>query len=415
MISSYKNIAVLYNSDDSTGDSQAAAEYLADARGIPPGNVGGVAFGTTYNIAYADAAAYRAGALTDANTFLTSLSTVEGVVVSINCPHWIKLIEAGAYGDYSGFCKVIGNVDYVISGPDIGAQNTMYFHNVEVDNLDGSNSGSYTTWYRHYGPWNNYEIVKDWRNAYFFGSHGTSYPCGRLGYSTGSFDDDLDLAKRCIDDAIWAENNINPLEEPILTGLSYRNTYLTIGEVMQAYTYLLDRGFKNLLTYHGNYADDANSKYSYYSYSFPLPDITIPDQVTWLQGGGPLTTLWGWVGTGFENNGNAYLPSVNFKRGAWMFESTSGDVSKYSLLNNACACIIPVREPTTSGVPQIDGLIRLLLQGYSMMEADYAAQTGPSYLYHRFSEAWGDPTYSPLASVGMLNRAGLTAACGQLR
>lgn len=94
-----------------------------------------------------------------------------------------------------------------------------------------------------------------------------------------------------------------------------------------------------------------------------------------------------------------------------MFESTSDGVSKYSLSNGACCAVVPVQEPYTYGLPEISGLMWLLLHGFSMEEAAIGSMTTDTY-GGRSTEVWGDPFYTPFVRL-RVKRGGGSASGGR--
>lgn len=413
MILNPGKVLVIYNTSDASGNSQAVAEYYAAARGL--GHVQGYALGLVGRIAYASMAGFRSGVLTDIQTYIDA-NGIEGIVLSINCPRDAFVQNGSTYNEVASLCKIIGNCWRVTATADTKPYVTLARSPWGATDVDGSNDGSSQkfmvieaaasgTFDPNAAP---SRRVYDWRLAQT-GSTDT-LPCGRLGYFTGSFNDDVTLAERCIDDALWFEQNGNLASEPMLFGLSSRGgnpalsggyAPLTYGNVYGAYRLLHDQ-VGAVHTYEGNSAGSAGCKYEDDSWGFAKPPISITDQVAFLAGNGPVVDVWGWLGTGAENIGNVWTGSVVWRRGGWMFESTSTDVSKHALLNGACACVIPVTEPTTSGLPEITGMTRQLLRGFSLMEAEMCSLP-TSFLgpyYSCYSEVWGDPLYSPLAKLG---------------
>lgn len=419
MILDKEKVFVIYNTDDASGDSQTVAEYYATARGLTSAYVQGFALGTTDVILYAAAAAYRAGVLTDIKTAIDAAGDIEGIVISINCPIEVDLDNAvGNYLDKASLCKTIGSIDRVVGAPNVLPLIDVELTYRDIDYIDGQNEGptydAVDVMRRHYGPSTGGTLgapehlkdgtpVPDWRNAGSLRGEKT-LPCGRLGHHSG-FTDSAVLAIRCIDDAIWFEQNGDPSISPILIGMAERATNLLHCNGYDVY-HLLNGKISPIHTYDGDYGNNASSKYAAHNYTYDLPVITIPDQATWLSGGGPVIDLWGWLGTGFENNGDVYKDSVNFLRGAWMFESTSTDVSSNSLLNGACCSIGPIMEPTVSGVPTINGLARMLLQGYSMMEAEMCSYPLASAQISWHPEVWGDPLYTPMGALAFSRHGG---------
>lgn len=111
--------------------------------------------------------------------------------------------------------------------------------------------------------------------------------------------------------------------------------------------------------------------------------------------------VWGWIGLGAENIGDAWADSVSFSRGAWMLESTSSGVSKYALSRGACCAVVPVQEPYNLGLPMLGSLASRLIDGYSIEEAVFASTL--EGVYGNSVEVWGDPLYSPFDRIARVD------------
>lgn len=111
--------------------------------------------------------------------------------------------------------------------------------------------------------------------------------------------------------------------------------------------------------------------------------------------------VWGWIGLGAENIGDAWADSVSFSRGSWMLESTSSGISKYSLARGACCAVVPIQEPYNLGLPMLGSFASRLIDGYSIEEAVFASTlTGQ---YANSCEVWGDPLYSPFDRIARVD------------
>lgn len=401
-------------------NSKTVADYYAAVRGLDTAHVQGYDFGTADIITSpTNRNAFRNGVLTQIRDYIQA-NGIEGVAVSINCPLRYEFDETIS-PDYDGeasFCRVIGGADRIVT---LGG-NTQPFNQMNIMGgtatywPPGSTNGKFWVTQRLQiyptFPAYCYDYRVNGKIPINDGAGPIAYtyvPCGRIGYHVGMGSDDAALAMRCIDDAVWFEQNGNPAAETMLFGFSSRAGTIMWGNVWQAYHYLTGR--INCETYDGNFNNSSGSKYSTHAWGFEKPAITIANQATWLQGGGPTKILWGWLGAGFENNGAAYLPSVSFRRGAWMFEATSSNVSGISLTAGACAAVCPVQEPYTDGLPEISGLTWLLLHGFSLEEATICSTLTSTY-GGRSIEVWGDPFYSPLNKVilGKTLAAGMSAS-----
>jgi hypothetical protein len=416
MIINPKKILVCYNtaagiSAQARADSQEAAEYYATMRNLDPVHVQGFDFGSVDTIAAPTGRdAFRAGALAAIDAYITA-NAIEGVLLSINCPSGYGTGAAETYPN-KALCRVVGDSTRILAGA--ATQGPLCgLPNYATETYGPGEDATKEPWYRvrlrvanNATPPFCYDIRNAANNTIWGAPHYKQTPCGRLGYHSG-FSDSLSIAKRCVDDAVWFEQNGNPANEPFLFGFSTRTTdgFLGQGHIWDAYRQL-HAHVGAVHTYDGNWNNTASRKYAANDWSWEQPEITIPDQATWLMGGGPNIELWGWLGTGFENNGSAYLSSVTFKRGAFMFESTSAKVSHHSLPNGACACIIPYTEPTTAGLPEIGGLVYFMLRGFSLEEATIATMiySGNSEM----AEVWGDPYYSPLNKIRYSKTGGIS-------
>jgi hypothetical protein len=178
--------------------------------------------------------------------------------------------------------------------------------------------------------------------------------------------------------------------------MSTRSTYIEHGNVYESWQLAINAGCANTLTYDGDHDYSVGSRWQDHDWGYAEPAWTIPDTQAWHHGDGPLKELWGWIGTGYENHDAGAFLSANFLRGAWMFESTSANVSGQALTYGACAAICPTQEPLSIGVPEISGLMTYLLMGFSMEEA---CQMSCSYSVASSTEVWGDPFYTPFKRI----------------
>lgn len=406
MIVNPKKMMVIYNTHAATiANSQAAAEYYAAARGLDSAHVQGYDLGNAANIVGTVARdAFRAGALTDIQAYITA-NSIEAVLLSIGCPNQMDTVDGGAT-PYKSLCRVIGDAGYILAGPATrgpacgkrNVQQTVYGR----DGIEGTHKSWIQVRMRNLGDTAPYSYDPRTAGAVF--GH-TQIPCGRLGYHNADpVQDSLAIAQRCVDDAIWFEQNGNPANEPFLFGFADRTLLMEQGNVWDAWNQLHEH-VGTAHVYDGNYLNAANTKYAAQNWSWPLPTVTIPDQATWLMGGGPALELWGWLGTGFNNNNSAWTPSATFRRGGWMFETTSTFVSKYAITQGGCAAIGPLSEPYNVGLPEIGGVVFYLIRGFSLEEAVLAtmAENGNADQ----CEVWGDPYYSPLAKVPYGKQAGV--------
>ena len=217
--------------------------------------------------------------------------------------------------------------------------------------------------------------------------------------------DDDTLAIRCIDDAIWYEQNGDPANSPMMFGMSTRAVYMAHGNVYAAWKHAVNLGLKNTLRYNGNHDGSASSKWAGADWGYPEPSWSVVDAASWLNAGGPALDIWGWVGTGMENYAGDMVEmpdnSAVIKRGAWVFEATSGNVSGQLIPHGICAAICPVHEPYSNGIPEISGLVNYLLLGFSLEEA---AQMSCDYSFASSAEVWGDPFYVPFNRLSYYRR-----------
>lgn len=408
MITNPKKLMVIYNSNAATiTNSLAAAQYYAAARNLDTTHIQGYDFGIAANIVGAAARdAFRAGALTQIRDYIIN-NSIEAVLLSIGCPESYDTVD-GTATPYKSLCRVIGDAAGILAGvattgPHCGKPNRQL-----VTYGPQGNAATHKSWTQvkmRIGNTDAHGYSYDYRTAPNVGAKQT--PCGRLGFHNADpTTDSLAVAQRCVDDAIWFERNGNPADEPFLFGFSDRAALLEQGNIYDAWRQLHEH-VGTVHVYDGDYLNAANTKHVAQNWSWSLPDVTIPDQATWLMGGGPNIELWGWLGTGFNNNNNAYLPSVTFKRGGWMFESTSSFVSRHAIMAGACAAIGPLGEPFTPGLPEIGGLVYFLLRNFSLEEATIATMS-----YNGSAdqcEVWGDPYYSPLNKIRYSKLGGVSA------
>lgn len=387
-------------------NSLTAANYYVAARGLSASHVQGYALGSVDIIPLASRDAFISGTLTQIRDYIDA-NGIEGVVLSINCPRTLTVDSGGlpAESYQKSLCKIIGNARHYVS---LGGSNSTYANDFVIPANTGwpipnPNPGNQWNHVSPRQPLLTNQRIYDLRQIVM--SDGLlPIPCGRMGWKTaGSVgSDSLALAKQHVDDAVWFENNGNPANEPVLIGMSDRATdgYISFGNFFHAYKLLEGRG-PLLHTYEGNYAGTAARTYSARPWGFTKPNITITNQVGFLTGGGPVHSLWGWLGGGLENTGNVYLPSVSFKRGSWMYEATSTAVSQYSLGAGACACIAPLSEPLTAGIPETSSFLEHLMRGMCFMEAEMATTSGSLMV----SETWGDPLYSPFTKLRVIQKS----------
>lgn len=413
MIANPKKLMVIHNTQ--YANSLTAAQYYAAARGLDTAHIQGYDLGTSDTITSPTARdAFRAGALAAINTYIIN-NNIEAVLLSICCPAGYDT------GDGSGLpikslCRVIGDAPQVLAGIATTGPRCDKPNLQQTEYGPGGVVGTHVPWYR-IRLFNTNAVSSgyctDWRNAANGTQWGAPYykqiPCGRLGYHNADLStDSLATAQRCVDDAVWFEQNGNPANEPFLFGFSDRTALMEQGNIWDAWN-MLHEHVGTVHAYDGDYANLAATKYAARNWSWPQPAITIPDQATWLMGGGPNIELWGWLGTGLNNNNDVYLPSVTFKRGSWMFESTSQFVSKHAIPAGACAAILPLAEPTSTGLPEISGLVYFLLRNFSLEEATIATMSFNGSADQ--CEVWGDPYYSPLNKV-RYSKAGAAAGSG---
>ena len=412
MITNPKKLMAIYNSNAATvANSLAAAQYYAMARNLDPAHIQGYDLGEAANISGAtNRDAFRAGALTQIRDYIIN-NSIEAVLLSIGCPAHMDTVD-GTGTSSKSLCRVIGDAPRVLAGvattgPACGKPNrqaTVYGR--------GGSAAIHKSWTQvrmRIGNTDTSGYGYDYRTVPDSTSFGASKqtPCGRLGYHNGDpTTDSLALAQRCVDDAIWFEQNGNPADEPFLFGFADRSALLEQGNIWDAWQQLHEHvGIAHV--YDGDYLNAANTKHAAQNWSWELPEVTILNQAAWLMGGGPNIELWGWLGAGFNNNDNAYLPSVSFKRGGWMFESTSSFVSKYAIPAGACAAIGPIGEPYPPGLPEIGGLVYFLLRNFSLEEATVATM---SYNGNADQcEVCGDPYYSPLNKIRYSKTGGMSA------
>lgn len=430
-------VMVIYNTNASVASmSEEVADYYIAARELDATHKQGYDFGTSTVISSTTTPTYAAfmttGGILEAIRSYISANNIEGVVLSTNLPHMGYFDEtqigASAYLGRASLGKIIGCSDYLfqryptdntakpeqgLSMGEVGVTEKVIddFYGTPV--TAGGNSGfKVVTCRTATGDYGNDPFAYDWRDSPAVTVNSivcNIVPCGRLGYGKVTVTNDIRTeAKRMIDDAVWAESNVSPKTAPIVVGFSQRNggePSLAIGQYYAAYRLLVDAGISNLHTYEGNYDDAASSKYSAGTHTWPLPSISITNQVEFLSGNRatPLD-VWGWIGAGHENNGTVYTGSVSFQRGAWMFEATSSAVSHGCLQNNGCAAVIPMQEPETAGIPETSGFVWHLLHGASMMEAELMS-TGVSWPVP--SEVHGDPLYTPFVNSGISRSKGI--------
>lgn len=398
----WSKTAVIHNTQ--YANSQTVAEYYATARGIPAGNVQGFALGTASTIGTTNATrdTFRNGVLTDIRDYCTA-NAIESVALSICCPRFYGhdpenlTRPEGIYNSdrYSAFCRTISDADRIVTvGGAQAARTLMPINSSHTLNFGGAKSAT------GFRLKNGTVFIFDWRDATLTAAYDHVF-CGRLGYSTGTLStDSVSLAERCIDDAIWYEENGDPATSPIIFGMSTRTTYLEHGNVYAAWRNAVNTGCRNTLKYDGDHDNTPSSKWSGHDWGYDEPEWDIPDTQVWLNGGGPLFDMWGCLGTGLENNAGEVsdlaVNSVNIQRGAWVFESTSTNVSGQCIPHGLTAAICPLQEPYSNGVPEISGLMQYLLMGFSIEEA---CVMSCSYTQACSTEVWGDPYYTPFKNL----------------
>lgn len=397
----WSKVAVFYNTQYAA--SQEVAEYYADARGIPAGNVQGFALGTNAIIGTTNATrdTFRNGVLTAIRDFCAT-NLIEAVALSICCPRRYGhnpeyVLQVGEFDPkkYSAFCRTISDADRIVTlGGSQAAQTLMPINTSHSMTFDGAKTAI------GFRLKNGVNFIFDWREATLTAAYDHVF-CGRLGYGTGTIAaDSVELAKRCIDDAIWYETNGDPTISPIIFGMSTRTTYLEHGNVYAAWRKAVNAGCKNTLKYNGDHDNAPGSKWSGHSWGYPEPEWDIPDTAIWLHGGGPIFPMWGCLGTGLENNGGEVaslaVNSVDIQRGAWVFESTSSNVSGQCIPHGLTAAVCPLQEPFSTGVPEISGFMQYLLMGFSIEEA---CVMSCSFSQACSTEVWGDPYYTPFNNL----------------
>jgi hypothetical protein len=393
----WTKVAVIYNSQ--YANSQDVAEYYADARGINPAFVQGYDLGTGLIAGTTNAArdTFRNGPLTAIRDFCTE-NSIEAVAVSICCPRRYGynpeyVLQQGEYDtkQYSAFCRAITDADRIVTLGGTRPAKPLLRIAYQILSFGGTKTTSCMRLTDVAG-----NLIFDWRGADLLESY-RHILCGRLGHAAETLaTDDVALAKRCIDDALWYEINGDPTQSPIMFGMSTRIGGLSHGNVYAAYRSAINTGLKNLLTYDGNFNNNPDSKWAADDWGYSEPTWTIPDTGVWFGGGGPIVDIWGCVGTGLENNagavGNLPVNSVNIQRGAWVFESTSSNVSGVCIPHGLTAAVCPVQEPYGNGVPEISGLFHYLLMGFSIEEA---CVMSCEHTFSSSTEVWGDPFYTP--------------------
>lgn len=410
----FSKVGVVYNSNAATiTKSQAVAEYYATARGLNPSFVVGYDFGTSNTVGTNNASrdSFRSGILTTLRDWINT-NSLEAVILSIGMPQHYGYkpeyaLQQGEYDTkkYSALSQVIAQSPRILNlASDTPSVNPIAV-SPKYKNFGGSKD------YSIFRPVSNGYNVLDWRICNTYAGIDRVIFGGRLGYATDTPSSDSDtLAYRCIDDAIEFETNGKPKSSPMLFGMSNRTGYIEHGNVYLAYEWAKQFELNNIEIYDGDWGNNAGSMWNSVAVNgYEKPPVTITDQATWLQGGGPVKDIWGWVGTGHEQYQGSnppisvasYLTSVNFLPGSWMFESTSAGVSKYALTSGACACVVPLQEPYNIGLPEISMFFRALLSGYSIMEA--AIMSGSAYSSYVL-DIWGDPLYSPFHSFELGNK-----------
>ena len=420
MIADPKKIVVIYNTDDTSGNSSAIADYYISARGLDPALKKGYALGTVNLVPYATASsASFLSLLTQIGTDLDA-ALAQGVVLSINCPTRVQISTTfGNYQDNASLCRVIADAKRV--GAAAGTFPKMSIGRAPA-RLTNPNDWSFTNgvedMYVTYPAQTarTFAVTNpttprqmDWRATGSVDADGSTRPCGRIG-KPDTLAHDVDLAKRIIDDAVWFEQHGNPRSESVMFGYSYRAAnFMHHGQLQMAYNYLRPR-IGHAHVYDG--AINGQGGFSTRTWDFTMPKVTVKDQVKWLTGGGPKLRLWGWLGTGLMNpvDITAHLASVDFARGGWMFESTSKPISVPALDAGACAVIYPTGEPFAEGLPVIGSLGMLLAHGYSIMEAvDIALYPNiATSAYEYRIECGGDPLYTPFVRVSGALVSGLS-------
>jgi len=184
-----------------------------------------------------------------------------------------------------------------------------------------------------------------------------------------------DIAKRLVDDAVWAEQHG-------LKGRAYVDTRgITKGAYAQGDGWLMQAA--ELLRRAG-FETDLDTKPDVFPPAYPMRDAAI---------------YVGWYAESIA--GPMALPDFKFRRGAvaYHLQSFSGgairDPSKHwvgpLLVHGACVTAGAVYEPFLNGTPQVDILVDRLLKGYSWGEAAYMAAPQLSWQICFI----GDPLYRP--------------------
>ncbi len=126
-------------------------------------------------------------------------------------------------------------------------------------------------------------------------------------------------------------------------------------------------------------------------------DTFLPDTVDYtdFMAGSLNLDIWGLLGSAIMNEavGAAWVNSCTFARGAWCYESTSAGFNTVInvITNGGCAGFGALYEPWSSGVPRIELVGKLLLQGKSMAEACAMGWVKAGWAV----DCFGDPLYRP--------------------
>lgn len=184
-----------------------------------------------------------------------------------------------------------------------------------------------------------------------------------------------EVAKRLVDDAVWAEQNG-------LTGRAYLDTRgITKGPYVEGDDWLR-RAAESLKR--AGFDTDVDAKPDVFPPAHPMPDAAV---------------YLGWYTESIA--GPLALPGFRFKRGAiaYHLQSFTGaairDPNKHwvgpLLMHGACVTAGAVYEPFLSGTPHSDIMMDRLLRGYSWGEAAYMSESQLSWQMCFI----GDPLYRP--------------------
>jgi len=188
-----------------------------------------------------------------------------------------------------------------------------------------------------------------------------------------------EIAKRLVDDAVWAEQNG-------LKGRAYVDTRgITKGPYVEGDDWL--RRAAEFLKRAG-FETDVDARPDVFPPAHPMPDAAI---------------YLGWYTENIA--GPMALPDFTFKRGAvaYHLQSFTGAAIRDAkthwvgplLVHGACVTAGAVYEPFLSGTPHIDIMMARLLQGYSWGEAAYMSEAQLSWQMCFI----GDPLYRPFGRL----------------